>query len=604
MPRLRRDVEMFPISLRELEVAAVHDVTPGMRRITLRGEQLRAFTTPDGIDVPELRNDGFDDHVKVFVPGAGEERPVLPVQVEGHLDWKAPDTRPIAKDYTPRRWDPEAGELDLDFVRHEAGFATRWAENVRVGDSAWIAGPKMSSAVPHDVDWLLIAGDETALPAIGRLLEELDPSMPATVFVEVAEAGHEQELRVGPNTELTWLHRDGAEPGTTDLLEKAIRELDWRPGDAYCWVAGEAATLKPIRAHLVHERQVPRDCLDLTGYWRRTEVTTDDSGVPTDDVADDERIARHERLHELTDLTTPFAIRVAVTTGVIEALDAEPQSAETLASRLGLHAPSLRALLDVLVAEQIATFEAGVYGLDLMGSEMAGDGHSLEEYRLDGIEAMLHLSIADLPDVIVNGRPTRTVAERTADDPDLVASLRRLGEENTQWVAPSIAQRHDWTRYEHVVTLGPGAGHVLEAVLRQAPDITATLVGLPSELEVVFAESLTQAGRVTAHRAHPLAPLSVTGDVVLTVDLLKTLADADAALALGQFTARRIVLVERVADDPHDHEEAAAQLLHWCAHGTGLRDEASLRALVADSPYTIVDERDAGWGVRLYTLTR
>lgn len=604
MPRLRRHAEMFPISLRELEVAAVHDVTPGMRRITLRGEQLRAFTTSDGIEIPELRNDGFDDHVKVFVPGAGENRPVLPVQVEGHLDWKAPSERPIAKDYTPRRWDPEAGELDLDFVRHEAGFATRWAEHVQVGDPAWIAGPKMSAAIPHDVDWLLIAGDETALPAIGRLLEELDPAIPATVLIEIAEAAHEQELELGPNTQITWLHRDGAEPGTTDLLEQAIRRTEWRPGEVYCWVAGEATTLKPIRAHLVHDRQVPRDCLDLTGYWRRTEVTADDSGIPTDDVADDERIARHERLHELTDLTTPFAIRVAVTAGVIEALDAAPQSVQALADRLGLHAPPLRALLDLLVAEEIATVEAGVYALDLMGAEMAGDGHSLDEYHLDGVEAMLDLSIADLPDVIVAGRPTRTVGERADADPDLAADLRRLREEDAQWGAPSIAQRHDWTQYGHIVALGPASGHVLDAALRSAPDTTATLVGLPSELEAVFEESITQTGRVAAHRAHPLAALSVTGDAVLAVGLLQTLPDADAAHVLGQFTARRVVLVERVATDPHDHEQAAERLKHWCAHGTGLRDEDTLRTLVENSPYTIGDERDAGWGLRLWVLDR
>ncbi|MFE1889777.1 siderophore-interacting protein [Streptomyces microflavus] len=93
-----RPVVTFPIVLRELTVLRVADVTPGMRRVTLGGPQLRAFHR-DGLDLPALRTEGFDDHVKFFF-AEGDEPPVLPGQNVSSLDWPV-DARPLAKDYTP-----------------------------------------------------------------------------------------------------------------------------------------------------------------------------------------------------------------------------------------------------------------------------------------------------------------------------------------------------------------------------------------------------------------------------------------------------------------------------------------------------------------------
>lgn len=267
MPRTRRAVTDLPPVVRELEVARVRDVTVGMRRLTLTGAGLGAGEV-DGVAVPGFRTPGFDDHVKVLLPSPGQDRPVLPMQAEGRLDWTARGVRPIAKDYTPRRWDPETSELDLDFVHHSTGHAAGWVGVVEPGDPAWIVGPTTTASLPHGVDWLLVAGDETALPAIGRLLEELGPQQRVQVLVEVADADHEQDLTTRADVELTWLHRDGAAPGTTDLLPDAVRAAPWWDGEVFAWVSGESTMLRPIRQYLKTEHAVPRDCLDLTGYWR------------------------------------------------------------------------------------------------------------------------------------------------------------------------------------------------------------------------------------------------------------------------------------------------------------------------------------------------
>ncbi len=266
MPKLRRETTTHLAVLRELTVVAVEDVTPRMRRLGLSGPALAAHVV-DGVEVPAFASPGFDDHVKVFVPLEGADRPVLPRQRTDGLDWTTEGTRPIGKDYTPRRVTPE--RVDLDFVRHGHGLASTWAERATIGDAAWIAGPTIGQGPPHDVDWFAVAGDETALPAIGRLLEELPSGVRAEVVIEVADAGEEQRLESGADVRVRWLHRDGAEPGTTTQLVDAVRALPWHDGRVYAWMAGESTAARAVRTYWRSERAVARDCLDVTGYWRR-----------------------------------------------------------------------------------------------------------------------------------------------------------------------------------------------------------------------------------------------------------------------------------------------------------------------------------------------
>ncbi len=267
MPKLRRTTTTHVAVLRELEVVRVDDVTPGMRRLTLAGSAL-AERSLDGSTLPAFASPGFDDHVKVFVPAPDADRPVLPRQRPDGLDYTTEGVRPLGKDYTPRRVSPD--QVDLDFVRHGHGQAAGWAERVRPGDLAWIAGPTVGQAFPHDVDAFVLAGDETALPAIGRFLEELPAGPAAQVVVEVSGPQDEQDLTVRDGVEVTWLHRPaGAGPGTTTLLLDAVRDLDWPSGQVYAWMAGESTAARDVRTHWRADRSVPRDCLDVSGYWRR-----------------------------------------------------------------------------------------------------------------------------------------------------------------------------------------------------------------------------------------------------------------------------------------------------------------------------------------------
>ncbi|AGC45616.1 iron-chelator utilization protein [Myxococcus stipitatus DSM 14675] len=248
----------FPVKFRCLEVLRVTPITPHVVRITLGGEDIQGF-----------HSEGADDHVKVLFPEAGKQRPVIPTMGPTGPVLQPGEKKPDSRDYTPRRFDPVAGELDLDFVLHGSGPASSWAAQAKPGDMLGVGGPRGSLFVSNDFDWYLLAGDETAIPAIARRLEELPEGARAIVFIEVADASEEQKFSTRANMTLKWLHRDGAEAGSTDLLNQSIRTLDFPPGDYFAWVSGESLAMRPIRDYLLNERGTNKSWVRVTGYWKR-----------------------------------------------------------------------------------------------------------------------------------------------------------------------------------------------------------------------------------------------------------------------------------------------------------------------------------------------
>jgi len=244
--------------LRLLQVQSVSRITPKMARIIVGGDALSGFVSA-----------AHDDHVKLFFPQPGEDKPVLPTPGPNGPVHPEGVQRPAARDYTPRRYDAAANTLAIDFVLHGEGPATVWASGARPGQVLGVGGPRGSFIVPDDFDWYLLAGDETALPAIGRRLEELPPATRAVVIVEVADATDEQHLHSRAPFDVHWVHRNGAEPGETSLLQDAVAALSLPPGEGYAWVAAEAGVAKALRRHLVDQRSLPKDRVKAAAYWKR-----------------------------------------------------------------------------------------------------------------------------------------------------------------------------------------------------------------------------------------------------------------------------------------------------------------------------------------------
>jgi len=217
---------------RSLQIMRSERVTPGMLRLTL-----------SGMDLADFRSDGFDDHLKVFVPGGGDRR-----------------------DYTPRRFDAVAGTLAIDFAVHEGGAVTDWALGAVPGETVDISGPKSSTIVSADVRRWLLVGDETALPAIGRCIEEATDGIDITSVVAVAGPEERQLWKTRADLTQLWVQRplvDSADPGP---LLAQLRSIELRPG-TFVWVAAEASVARAVRDYLLDERDHPRGWIKAGGYW-------------------------------------------------------------------------------------------------------------------------------------------------------------------------------------------------------------------------------------------------------------------------------------------------------------------------------------------------
>ncbi|ASW56227.1 siderophore-interacting protein [Plantactinospora sp. KBS50] len=240
-----------------VRVVRTERLTPHLIRVVLGGEELAGL--PVG---------GCTDHyVKLIFPRPQVRYPEPFDLAAVHRDLPR-EQWPRLRSYTVRAFDPMARELIIDFVYHgEHGLAGPWAAAARPGDVIRFLGPGGGYAPDPAADWHLLAGDESALPAIAAALERLPADAVARVFVEVADPAEEQKLPAGPDVEIVWLHRN-AEPVGAALVA-AVTALDFPPGDVHAFVHGEADAVRRLRRLLRIDRAVPADRLSISGYWRR-----------------------------------------------------------------------------------------------------------------------------------------------------------------------------------------------------------------------------------------------------------------------------------------------------------------------------------------------
>ncbi|MEU9563990.1 siderophore-interacting protein [Streptomyces sp. NPDC048161] len=246
----------YPIGIRATEVVRVTTVGAGLLRVTLGGAGTEGFQAHSP-----------DEHVKLIFPDPdGTLR--LPEPNGAMLSWPRPAL--VSREYTVRRYDQDAGEIDIDVAAHDGGLASDWARAARPGDVMHVAGPPGGLIVPHTYDRYLLAGDITALPAIARWLEELPRSAKGWAFVEVVDAAQEIELSAPEGVEVRWLHRGDLPAGTGDALERAVTAVTVPEVErVYVWVAGEAGQIKPLRRWTRDELRLDRADHDITGYWKR-----------------------------------------------------------------------------------------------------------------------------------------------------------------------------------------------------------------------------------------------------------------------------------------------------------------------------------------------
>lgn len=334
--RTAADTEPMVLAF-DVAVTRVRDLSPNFRRITFGGACLKGFG---------VAGDSLDLRIKVIIPSAGRECPdIAGLMASGdsaswYQSWLGMDAeeRGSMRTYTVRasRCDGAVPEIDVDFVMHldaegRGGPAAEWAAASRPGDRVCVIGPNAAAAqcltagAYGGIEWspglaqhVLLAGDETAVPAIGAILESLPADVGGHAFLEVPTAADVQELHTPSSVTVTWLPRDGKPHGepleaavrnavrvpgwvslagsgdaqggsepedvdvdrtilweTPQLLETAIVRSTVNPERPpgtqpfYAWIAGEAAVVRGLRRYLVRDVGVDRKQVAFMGYWRK-----------------------------------------------------------------------------------------------------------------------------------------------------------------------------------------------------------------------------------------------------------------------------------------------------------------------------------------------
>lgn len=175
---------------------------------------------------------------------------------------------PSIRTYTVRRFDLDNDRIWIDFVTHgDAGVAGPWADRAQPGDAVVLMGIGGLYAPDPTADWHLLAGDDSALPAIASALEAMPRDAQGVALIEVGDERDHLELDAPDGIEVRWLHRGEREPGTTTLLVDAVRETPWRAGTVQVFVHGERGAMKALRPYFTDERGVDRSQLSLSAYW-------------------------------------------------------------------------------------------------------------------------------------------------------------------------------------------------------------------------------------------------------------------------------------------------------------------------------------------------
>ncbi|NLG20948.1 MAG: siderophore-interacting protein [Actinomycetales bacterium] len=289
----------------DVTVARLEQLSPSFLRVTFTGQ-----------DLHEYADLGLDARMKLVLPAPEGAYEHLPRGEDWFQQWRGlpEEHRNPIRTYTTRAVRPEVAEVDVDVVLHgDAGPASRWANRVQVGDAAVLMGPNALSDGPHggaefrvpDAGCpVLLAGDETAVPALATILEQLPADTTGAAFLEVPVEGDQLPVTGPPGVTVTWLARGDRPHGA--LLVPAVQgaasaitarrravlsgpltledvdvdeDILWEvpagtatgmrtAGELYAWFAGEAGVIKALRRHLVGELGVDRGAVSFMGYWR------------------------------------------------------------------------------------------------------------------------------------------------------------------------------------------------------------------------------------------------------------------------------------------------------------------------------------------------
>jgi NADPH-dependent ferric siderophore reductase len=256
--------------LQAFEVIGTRQLTPHMVRVVLGSSNFDAFA-------PSKFTDSYVKLVFLAedISVSGLPRPLT---LDSFADLP-PEKKPSVRTITVRHVDAAAREISLDIVMHgERGVAGQWAASAQPGQPIYLMGPGGAYAPDPAADWHLLAGDESALPAIAAALEALPAKAIGKAFIEVAGPDDVIPLTAPESVEVTWVYRGGRadlvpddRAGDHAPLIEAVTSSPWLPGRVHVFIHGEAQTvMHNLRPYIRKQRGVDAKwASSISGYWRR-----------------------------------------------------------------------------------------------------------------------------------------------------------------------------------------------------------------------------------------------------------------------------------------------------------------------------------------------
>ncbi len=240
------------------EVVASRRLTPHLLRVELGGEGLRGWSS----------SGSPDERLVVVLPEAGSRTVVAPTTMpDGTQDYPDPDDQPPMRSYTVRAWDAETPRMVVDFVVHEGGVASTWAQAARPGDVVYVTEAMGWYRPPADAAWQLLVADLAGLPALARAVEELPAGTRAYAVAEVPGPDDRVEVASAGDVTWSWVVGSGNDVGPSRLAAR-VAGFEAPEGPGYVWFAGEASTSRAVRKHLRHDRGWSGPRCTTLGYWR------------------------------------------------------------------------------------------------------------------------------------------------------------------------------------------------------------------------------------------------------------------------------------------------------------------------------------------------
>ncbi|RKS87371.1 NADPH-dependent ferric siderophore reductase [Orbus hercynius] len=206
-------------------------------------------------------------HLKLLFPAENSQDIIFPqTNEENKIIWQD-GVRERVRTYSIRDYNENDNSLSVDFVVHQHGVATSWAQQAKIGDCIGLVAMGSKNRFDETVKFVLL-GDIAAMPAICYTLEHLPAKQHVTAIIEVRDEQDKVTLNLPESATLSWLVTPKDQP--SQLISTLTQlKLDTADSQLVFWGGMESSLAQSLRHYIKAQfTALSGDCVRLISYWR------------------------------------------------------------------------------------------------------------------------------------------------------------------------------------------------------------------------------------------------------------------------------------------------------------------------------------------------